>query len=169
MIILLSIVGIVLLLIGGVFAIGATLPVRHTASVVANVNASPEKIWSFITDYKSFPSWRSELSEVRAVDDTQGRTSWIEVSKFGEMPLTVEQSDPPRRLVTRISGKDLQFGGTWSFEIEPQGNQTKVTITENGEVYSPLFRFMSKFIFGHDTHLKSYAKQLEAKLQAEVN
>ncbi|QYK54398.1 MAG: SRPBCC family protein [Fimbriimonadaceae bacterium] len=167
--ILLSIVGIVLLLIGGAFAIGATLPVGHTASVKIVVNAPPEAVWNVVTDYKEFPKWRTELAEVQPVEDPQGRASWIEVSKFGEMPLTVEESDPPRHLLTRISGKDLQFGGTWSWRLDPQGDKTEITVTENGEVYSPLFRFISKFIFGHDTHLKSYAKQLEAKLQADVN
>lgn len=169
MIILLSIVGLVLLLIGGVFAIGATLPVAHIATVTATVDASPEVVWGLITDIKGFPTWRSELSEVRLVDDPQGRLSWVEVSKFGELPLTAETTDAPHMLTARISGKDLQFGGTWSWEIEQKGAKTEVTITENGEVYSPLFRFMSKFIFGHDTTLKNYARQLEAKLQGEAH
>lgn len=41
---------------------------------------------------------------------------------------------------------------------------TTVTITENGEVSNILFRFMSRYIFGHtasiDTYLKALANHL---------
>jgi hypothetical protein len=33
--------------------------------------------------------------------------------------------------------------------------KTLVTITERGEVYDPLFRFMSKFVFGHTSTMDS--------------
>ena len=33
-------------------------------------------------------------------------------------------------------------------------------ITENGEVYNPLFRFMSRFVFGHTATIDKYLEDL---------
>jgi hypothetical protein len=63
--------------------------------------------------------------------------------------------------VTQIQSHDLPFGGGWEFRLKDNGGSTIVTITENGEVYNPLFRFVAKFIMGHDATLKKYAGALE--------
>jgi hypothetical protein len=39
-----------------------------------------------------------------------------------------------------------------------------LTITENGEVYNPLFRFVSRFIIGQTATMDGYIKALNAKL-----
>jgi hypothetical protein len=66
-----------------------------------------------------------------------------------------------QRLVTQIEGQNLPFGGGWEFRLKNNGDSTSVTITENGEVYNPLFRFVSKFIMGHNANLRKYAGFLE--------
>ena len=45
-----------------------------------------------------------------------------------------------------------------------QGGST-VTITENGTVSNPLFRFMSKFVFGHYRSLETYARDLAKRFR----
>ena len=37
-------------------------------------------------------------------------------------------------------------------------------ITEDGEVYHPLYRFMSRFVFGHTTTIDRYLTDLGRKL-----
>ena len=39
-----------------------------------------------------------------------------------------------------------------------------MTITENGEIYNPLFRFMARFIFGYDGTIRAYMASLEKRL-----
>jgi hypothetical protein len=34
----------------------------------------------------------------------------------------------------------LPFVGTWTFEVSPEDGASRLTITEHGEVYHPLFR-----------------------------
>ena len=63
--------------------------------------------------------------------------------------------------MTQIQGHDLPFGGGWEFTLKGNGGSTTVTITENGEVYNPFFRFVSKFIMGHSTNLRKYAGFLQ--------
>jgi hypothetical protein len=63
-------------------------------------------------------------------------------------------------MVTRIADKTLTFGGAWTYELSPQGGGTRLVITEHGEVYNPLFRFMSRFVFGHTATLDRYLADL---------
>jgi hypothetical protein len=65
--------------------------------------------------------------------------------------------------VTRIADPDQPFGGTWTFELTRAGAGTRVTITERGEVYNPIFRFLSRFVFGHTATLESCLLALERK------
>jgi hypothetical protein len=67
-------------------------------------------------------------------------------------------------MVTRIADSKLPFGGTWAYEIVPASNSCTLTITEDGEVYNPLFRFVSRFVIGHTATLDGYLKALSTKL-----
>jgi hypothetical protein len=44
--------------------------------------------------------------------------------------------------------------------VAPRGERTLLRITEEGEVYNPLFRFMSRYVFGHYRTLEQYARDL---------
>jgi hypothetical protein len=78
------------------------------------------------------------------------------------------ESIPPQRLVTRIADAKLPYGGSWTFDIVPNGNSCVLTVTENGEVYNPLFRFISRFVIGHTASLDAYVKSLNAKLASQI-
>lgn len=42
-------------------------------------------------------------------------------------------------------------------------------ITEEGFVTNPLFRVLSKFVFGHDATMKTYLADLSRKLETSRN
>ena len=73
------------------------------------------------------------------------------------------ESVPPRRMVTRID-PGLPFGGTWTYHLVPEAEGTALTITEDGEVYNPVFRFVSRFVMGHTATIDTYLKYLKIKL-----
>jgi hypothetical protein len=139
-----------------VIAIGAILPVQHVASGSAVLAAPPETVWRLITDVDSFPGWRGDVKRVERLPDRDGRPVWVEDTSSGRITLAVDRAEPPRLLVLRIADPDLPFGGTWTYELSPERGATVLKITENGEVYNPLFRFMSRFVFGHDGTIKGY-------------
>ncbi len=74
------------------------------------------------------------------------------------------ESDPPRKLVTRIADRNLPYSGTWTFDLQPAAQGTELAITEDGEVSNPLFRFVSRFIMGHTATIDAYLRALAAKL-----
>jgi hypothetical protein len=76
----------------------------------------------------------------------------------------VEQA-PPRRLVTRVADPELPYGGTWTFELEPEESGTRLTITERGQIHNPIFRVIARFVFGYAATMESYLDELEARLR----
>jgi hypothetical protein len=63
--------------------------------------------------------------------------------------------------VSRIADPNLPFGGTWTFEITPAPGGARLRITEDGEIYNPLFRFMARFIFGYEGTINGYLSAQE--------
>ncbi|MFG0285252.1 MAG: SRPBCC family protein [Phycisphaerales bacterium JB039] len=165
-----AITGLILMLLGLaglVILIGLALPRGHTATSRAVVSATPEAVWEALTDYESMPQWRPELTRVEPLAD--GRRGWIEHSKFGRLPMVIETAEAPRLLVGRIADDKLPFGGTWTYRLEPEGeSRTAVSITEDGEVYNPMFRFISRFIMGYNGTMDAYLRNLGRKFGAEV-
>jgi uncharacterized protein YndB with AHSA1/START domain len=164
---LLIVGGLVLALVVVVLVVGWLLPVKHKASRAATFAATPERVWQLITDIDSFPGWRGDVKAVTRLPDRDGHIVWVEEGRNGRMKMEVDRSEPPRRLVTRIADPDLPFGGTWTYLISPAPNGTTLTITEDGEVYNPIFRFMSRFVFGHEATMAAYLSAAQKQLKAD--
>jgi len=157
------IIGSIVVVIVLVVVIGLALPKVHSASVTARYKQPPEEIFEAISDWRGFPKWRGDLKSVKERAGEAGRVSWIEIGRMGEMPLEVLESDPPRKLVCRIASNKLPFGGTWTYQIEPTADGCTLAITEDGEVYNPIFRFMARFFFGYAATLRAYHAALSRK------
>ncbi len=67
--------------------------------------------------------------------------------------------------MTRIADPDLPFGGTWTFELAPEAGGTRLTITERGEIRNPIFRTMSRFVFGYGATMETFLAELRARVQ----
>jgi uncharacterized protein YndB with AHSA1/START domain len=142
---------------------GALLPQAHVATVEQRHPAPPETVWALITAFEKQSEWRQGVTKVtvaggRVVEHHQ---------RFGEMGYRVAEMDPPRRLVTKeAGGPEHGFTGSWEFLLQPDGPGTRLTITERGEVFHPLFRLMARFVFGYETTMRQYQSDLSATLAA---
>jgi len=152
------------LLVAVATLIGSRLGGSHRASVARTFPVAADVIWTAITDVEAFPSWRAGVKRVERLPDRNGFPVWIEDGKAGRMTLAVERMERPRILVARIADPTLPFGGTWTYEIEPDGMGSRLTMTENGEIYNPLFRFMARFVFGYESTIRAYLSSLETRL-----
>jgi hypothetical protein len=132
-----GVVAVVIILVAG---IGAALPVKHKAVRSETFAASVPRLW--------------ELALALYHRSNDGS-------------YTVQQEQAPQRLVTAIIRKDLPYGGSWTYDFRPQGQGTTLTITEDGEVYNPIFRFVSRFIVGHEQSIDAYFAALRADVAAE--
>lgn len=150
-----------------VVIVGVLLPRNHRASREQMVASSPYSVWAAITGIEAFPSWRTDVEKIQKLPDRDGRMAWIEEGVSGKLTFVAERLDPPRVFVTRLADPDLPFGGTWTYNLEPVGEATRVTITEDGEIYNPVFRFMSRFIFGYEATMRTYLSALEKRFPAK--
>jgi len=156
----LGIAALLVVLVVIVCFIGYMLPKSHVASASARFAAPPDSIWRSLTDVAAFPAWRPGLSRVELLPDENGHRGWREIGKHDAVTYRVVESAPPRRLVTRIADQHLPYGGTWTYDLTPDGSGTRLTITENGEVYNPIVRFVSRFIMGHTSMMETVLRAL---------
>jgi len=151
-----------------IVVVGFLLPVKHEATVSAVIPAAPEQVWAALTDVATYPKWRGDVTSVEMLPTDSGQVAWREQGKNGAISYATELAEPPRRLVTRITDKSLPFGGSWEYVITGDGAGSRVRITEHGEVYNPVFRFVSRFIMGHTSTVSAYLKALGARFGAAV-
>ena len=160
---------VVIAVVAIVVGVGAVLPVGHVATVRAEYDASPERIFEIISDVRSQPEWRPSVDRIEEIEARDGRFAWREVTKTGPLPMELTESKPSRRMVTTILSDGMPFGGRWIYEVEPTvDGASSLTITEEGEVYNPIFRFVSRFIMGHHGTAATYLRDLGGRLAQEV-
>ena len=145
-------------LVAVVAVVGWLLPVGHVASRSASVNRPPADVYALVADVASYAQWWSDISTVEMLPADPGIVRFREHMTTGPVVMEVAEAVPPQRFVTRIADPDQPFGGTWTFEIAPENGGSRLTITERGEVYNPIFRFMSRFIFGQTATMESFLK-----------
>jgi hypothetical protein len=128
-----------------VIVVGLLLPRTHVASRTLTLRRSPIEVWTIISD----PASNRDLSE-------------------SDVPVDIVESVPPSRLVSRIADPSLPFGGTWTFALSGSAAHSTLTITENGFVSNPIFRFVSRFVIGHHATLDTYLTNLAKKFNEDV-
>ncbi|MBI3405591.1 MAG: SRPBCC family protein [Acidobacteria bacterium] len=166
---LLIIVGSLIALGVILWLIGSLLPKDHVASRMARYNQPPEKIWEVITNVDAMTTWRKDLKSLKRLPDKNGFPAWVEDMNGMEIPLEVTESQPPRKLVTKIAGDELAFGGTWTYEIAVANGGATLRITERGEIYNSFFRLMARFVFGYTSTMEGYLTSLGKKLGEDVS
>lgn len=53
--------------------------------------------------------------------------------------------------------------------IVPDGSGSRLTITENGEIYNPVFRFVSRYVIGQTSTIDKYLTDLAPRLGESYN
>src|SRR5688572_16610408 len=122
-------VGLVVLVLI-VVLIGYMLPKAHVASRTRSFNAPPDTVFALISTPADYPKWRPTVKSVEILAPEGGKARFREVSSDGTILFQVDESQPNRRLVTRIADPSLPFGGRWVFELTAgTGGGTTLTIT----------------------------------------
>ena len=159
-----------LAILGGIVAIvvivGWSLPVRHTATRSITVPAPPSAVFALVSNPSEYPSWRRGVTrvEVLQADDAGQPLRFREHGSDGIILYEVVEREPDRRIVVGIADTTLPFGGRWTHEIAPAPPGATLRITEDGEVYNPVFRFMSRFVFGHTSTIDRFLSDVSARL-----
>jgi hypothetical protein len=141
-----------------VVGIGALLPKRHVVARSAVFHSGPERLFALIAGSQD---WRPDVKACELISRDGGKQFQRETSQRGEtIDYELMNSRLPLVIERRIATEGLPYGGTWSFVLEPANDETRLRITEHGEVYNPIFRFVSKFVMGQTATLDAYLKAM---------
>ena len=165
---LLLVVAALLIVAGAVVLVGARLPEAHVATVEANYVADPSSVYATIANVADGARWRTGLQKIEILSSLGEPLKWRETADWGTLTFLQEAAEPDRRVVNRIADTSEGFGGTWTYELMEANGGTRLVVTEHGEVYNPVYRFMSKYIFGHYQSLETYTTDLGRSLGEEV-
>ena len=155
-----AIVAVLVLLIVIMLAIGSRLPQQHVASRSIRLHRAPAEVYKLVRDFGQHPKWRSDVKNVEVLGTVDGHLQFREHGSNGTVTYEVLDDIAGQRIVTRIVDKDLGYSGSWEYSFAPTADGTQITITERGEVSNLMFRFMSRYIFGHTATIDSYLKSL---------
>jgi hypothetical protein len=160
LIIIASIIGVLVLFAAVASIIGSRMPEGHTVSRSMRLNASPSDVYAVIRNFGESPRWRSDVKRVELLSADKFK----EYGSQGTVTYQIVEDVPDRKIVTKIVDVDLGYSGSWECALEASNGGTMVTITERGVVSSPMFRFMSRYVFGHTATMDAYLKALTTKL-----
>jgi len=165
------IMGVLVVSVAVVYMIGLLMPVKHHASVSRQFPVEKNILWQILTDYRRHANWRRDIVACDKVSEADTINEvWQESDSHGNV-IRYESRDVVKEQTLKrvIISKHLAFGGSWTFDLAqhqtyPQALST-LTITENGEVYNPMFRFIGKYVFGFDTSMRRFLEDLDIELQ----
>jgi uncharacterized protein YndB with AHSA1/START domain len=150
-----------------VLLVGAMLPVRHHATRKAHYGVSPETLYAIISGP---PDWRAGVKSFGILPSEGGRKRWWEEDAHGQkITYEIVEAAPPRRITICIADRSLPFGGTWIYEIAPiAGGGADLRISEEGEIYNVIFRFVARFFMGYTSTMEGFLRDLGTSLDEPV-
>jgi hypothetical protein len=154
----------VAVVIVAVMAIGTMLPKRHIVSRSAVFHAGAEKLFSLANGTQA---WRPDVKTC-TITEHNGQRYQQETDRHGHAILYEVEAADSDRIVRRIATHGLPFGGSWTITFTPEDGKTRVRITEDGEVYNPVFRFISKFVMGETATIDAYLKAMGKTVGEDV-
>jgi uncharacterized protein YndB with AHSA1/START domain len=149
------------------YGLGKRVPVEHTSVASATISASQAQVWAMLVNVDAYPTWRSDVKAVDELPTDTGRRRWRESYGHFVMTFILDDNQPMTSRVVRLEPEGASFDGSWTFQLIPlDDGRTTVTIIEHGHTYSPLYRFMQRYITGTDFEQKRYLRDLGRKLES---
>lgn len=166
----------VLIVLGGLVGlvalmalIGAFVSRDHRATSTVTLRQPPDSVWKVVRDLGNIPAWWTAMEKAERLPDRDGHEVWRQKMSGFDVPIIVMESSPPGRLVTQIDPTSGgAFGGTWTYKLTPDSAGTRISVTEAGWISNPIFRFMSRFVFGYYGSLDKYLKALGTRFGETV-
>jgi hypothetical protein len=152
--------------------IGLLMPERYEARVKAFLDASPDRVWNALEDFRNIPLTGKMRKKTEALPDVGGLPSWEE--DMGQTTVTVvtEASRRPNYLKRRMTDRvvPMTTESEISLESELSGcrlTARSVTVIRSGTWHVPIFRVMVG-LGGARSGLRDYVKRLATNLNVSL-
>lgn len=127
-------------LIGLLVGVGFSLPPHQTIRRTAVYDRPYDEVWKVLADFPGRAAWREEVQRVQALPDRNGNQVWRVLGNDYEQTLEITSYSPGRHLVVAFTDERHTFTGARAFDIRAEGKQTRITLTESGEIESAILR-----------------------------
>jgi uncharacterized protein YndB with AHSA1/START domain len=129
------------------------------------IQATPERVWSVLTDAAAWPNWDSGVTKVDGrVALGEKLTVAVEANPGRSFPVKVVQLSAPERMVV-LGGMPVKlFTGRRTYSLVPEGNGTRFTMRE--EYTGPLAGMMIKSIPDLGPSFRRFAEGLKQRVES---
>jgi len=134
---MIQVIGIVVVgAVAALLGVAATKPDKFRVQRTARINASPDKILAFITDFRRWTAWSPwEKLDPGMKRTHSGATSgkgavyaWEGSAKAGKGRMEITELSAPSKVTIDIHFiKPFAVRNTVEFTLEPQGSSTEIT------------------------------------------
>ncbi len=162
-------------------SVGFLLPSRRAVERSARYATPVGELWGATTDFAGQARWRQAIDRVQALADRNGNPGYRELGPGLERTYAVTVFVAPRHLELCFDDPERWFAKTWSFELQPEGDGTRISITEKSQVENALGRLARHVLgdggdelelflvelgrlFGEDVHPEAAPPEREAGL-----
>ncbi len=163
---ILFVLGAIAALVIAMLVGGLVTPRQHTLARSVVLPATRETVWQTIRDVGRYAEWRHDLEFAEVVDTDQPQPRWRETNTRGSVTFGITREAAPTTMVAVILDEDLPIEGEWTWTVTPEGDATRVTITERGSIKNPLIRFIAAHFVGYHRSMDSYLTALARHLGA---
>lgn len=149
------------------------MPQPLPISAVVEIDATPDAVWSVVSDVTRMPEWSPELRRLFVLGSKEPRVGMnlvgINRRKYVAWPTTsvVTRFEPARA----VAWKTRESGATWTYELEPTATGTRLT----GQRDLPKFTFATALLApviggaeGHDQELADGIRSTLEQIKATV-
>jgi hypothetical protein len=155
--VLLSLVAVAVLVPGGLYAWGLSIPATTRAEREVQFAASPEQVYARISDVRGQQKWRSDIGKVEVSGDGK---RWTEYPDDGStLAFRLVESRPASTFVIAYKSS-LGFEGLWRAGLKPDGNGTRGVFAEEVRIPNPFLRAISRLASPPGQHLDLYLRDL---------
>jgi len=166
---------VLVLAVATVLIMAAGKPETFVVQRSASVKAPPEKVFTLINDFKSWPAWspweKKDPGMKRSfgpVTSGKGATyAWAGNSEVGQGSMEITQSVPASKVALKLGFlKPFEAHNTVDFTLEPKGDSTAVVWSMQGP--TPYFAKILHVIFDMDKMVGGDFESGLASLKAEA-
>ena len=117
-----------------------------------DIDAPPAKVWALVSDFRRMPQWSPQCRWMRQFGPLRVGTRTLNFNRrnrlFWPTTSTVVDVIPEQRLAFRVDANRT----IWSYELEPQGQGTRLTESRHAENGVSAFSSMTvKALLGGNT------------------
>jgi len=124
-------------------------------------------LFAVLVTPETYPEWRTGVTGVDRPDSDRFTVHGPD----GAVTYRIVDRTPSSRLVIAVDDPDQVFSGTWTYELEPDGPEgrvTRVRITERGEVRNPVFRAIARVTMDPAESIETFLKDLGQRYGQDV-